>query len=52
MQGWTFKYSGMLRTVDLGLGGVSLEVVASIVSVKQYKKTELLDLAMKTLGYY
>jgi hypothetical protein len=42
----------MLRTVDLGLGGVSLEVVASIFSVKQCKKTELLDPAMKTLGYY
>ena len=52
MLGRTLKYSGMLRTVDLGLGGVSLEVVASIFSVKQCKKTELLDPAMKTLRYY
>jgi hypothetical protein len=42
----------MLHTVDLGLECVSLEVVASIFSVKQCKKTELLDPAMKTLGYY
>jgi hypothetical protein len=50
--GWTVKYSGMLRTVGLALGGVWLEVVTSIFSVKQCKKTELLDPAMKTLGYY
>jgi len=42
----------MLRTVDLGLGGVLLEVVASIFSVKQCMKTELLDPAMKTVRYY
>jgi hypothetical protein len=50
--GWIFKYSGMLRTVDLALGGVWLEVVASIFSVKHCKKIKLLDPAKKTLGYY
>jgi len=48
---WIFKYSGMLRTVTLGLGGYSLEVVAFTFSVNQCKKTELLDPAMKTLRY-